>query len=55
MMRDGFGDHGSEPRHALAEPRWNTAIVKRQIGASCSSSHESPWNEVRTWRARTRF
>jgi hypothetical protein len=41
MMDDGFGDHGSKPRHAAPEPRRHAAIVQRQIGASCSPGHDS--------------
>jgi hypothetical protein len=41
MMRDGFGDHRAESRHALSEPGGDPTGMESQIGAARSSSHES--------------
>ncbi len=38
---DRLGDHGSEPRHPLAEPARNTAAVQRQVGSAGSVAHAS--------------
>ena len=38
---DGFGDHRAEPRHPLAEPGWNAAMMKRQIGAARTTSYNA--------------
>lgn len=36
---DGFGDHGSELGHALAEPPGNPAAMKGKIGTACALNH----------------
>ena len=45
MMHDGLGDHGAQPRHALAEPGGNAAAMQRQIGAAGPSSQETSRGE----------
>ena len=39
MMDDRLRDDRPEPRHALPKPRWNPAVMKRQIGAARTSGH----------------
>ena len=34
MVHDRFADHSAQSRHALAEPCWNPATMKRQVGAA---------------------
>ena len=37
---DRLGDHGAEPRHALAEPLGHAAVMQRQVGATSAARHQ---------------
>ena len=37
---DRLGDHRAEPGHAIAQPFWHAATVKRQVGTAGTAHHQ---------------